>query len=75
MSAIPTPTTMPMFETMIRLDEDLRAEIDRDCRRLGVSRAQWLREAARDRLAGTVYRRALGQLLARVQRLEEERQR
>jgi hypothetical protein len=46
-----------MHQTTVRFGPDLWEALERECRRLGVSAAQYLREAALTRLAYTAGRR------------------
>ncbi len=61
--------------TTCRFDQDLWHDFGVEAQRLGVARSAYITAAVREKVARSTYRGALGQLLARVERLEEERQR
>lgn len=58
-----------MHTTTVRFDDDEWAELERECDRLGVSKAWYIRGAVRDRMAANLYRGAMAALVERVQQL------
>lgn len=64
-----------LFATTIRFDRELVAAAQADADRLGVPFSTYVRDAVRERVAGGRYRGALGQLLARIERMEQDRDR
>ena len=62
-----------MRTTTVRFDEDEWEDLSRECRRLGIAKAAYIRAATRDRVVGSQYRGAVAQLHVRVMRLEQDR--
>jgi hypothetical protein len=62
-----------MHTTTVRFDDDEWQDLSRECRRLRIAKAQYIRSATRDRIAGGQYRGAVQQLHVRVVRLEQDR--
>lgn len=58
-----------MRTTTVRFDDDEWADLERECERLDVSKAAYIRGAVRDRIAGSLYRGALAALVELVQTL------
>lgn len=64
-----------MHTTTVRFDDDEWGDLSRECERLRVAKAQYIRGATRDRLARGLYRDAFARLVSRVERLETENDR
>jgi hypothetical protein len=58
--------------TTVRFDLDLAHAARADAKRLGVPLSTYVRDAVRERVAASRYRGALGELHARVVRLERD---